>query len=185
MKPRIIYQSSSERLVLRYIFEERDFNSIINMATQFVIAQQGAGFEPGLLMYRPNVRRQHGHGIGSFLGAMFSRLLPIAKEYILPHAVNAVKNVANDIVHGVNLKQSLKDNAKGVFKDVTNQVFNQKGSGSRRGKKRRANSSQTKSKKAKQRKTSTHKKSKSKKPKSYSSKSRRQLKKSDFITLFD
>lgn len=155
------------------------------MSTQFVIAQQGAGFQPGLLMYRPNVRRQHGHGIGSFLGSMFSRLLPIAKEYIFPHAIKAVKNVANDIVHGVNIKQSLKDNARGVFKDVTSQVFNQSGSGKRRGKKRKANSSLHKSKKTKRTKSKSKKKSVSKKLTPYSSNNRRQLKKSDFITLFD
>ncbi len=172
-------------LARRFTSVENDFNCINNMSTQFVIAQQGAGFQPGLLMYRPNVRRQHGHGIGSFLGAMFSRLLPIAKEYILPHAVAAVKNVANDVVHGVNFKQSLKDNAKGVFKGVTNQVFNQNGSGKRRGKKRKANSSHNKSQKIKRRKTKSGRGTATKKLKSYSSKNKRQLKKSDFITLFD
>lgn len=155
------------------------------MSTQFVIAQEGAGFQPGLMMYRPNVRRQHGHGLGSFLSSMFSRLLPIAREYILPHAVKAVKNVASDVVNGVPFKQSLKDNAKGVFKDVTNQVFNQNGSGARRGKKRKASSSLVKSKKTKRSKAKSQRKSAFKKPKSYSSKNKRQLKKSDFITLFD
>ncbi len=145
------------------------------------MVQQGGGYEPGLLMYRPNVRRQHGHGLGSFFSGMFSRLLPLAREYILPHAISAVKNVASDMVNGGNFKQSIRDNAKGVFKGVANQVFNQNGSGARRGRKRKTQSSIKKI--SKKRKGS--KKNKSKKPKKYSSKKKRQLKKSDFITLFD
>lgn len=153
------------------------------MATQIIMEQQGGGYQPGLLMYRPNVQRQHGHGIGSFFGSMFRRLIPLAKEYLLPHAVNAVKNVASDVANGVNLKQSLRENAKGVLKGVTNQVFNQKGSGARRGRKRKAHSSHGKA--IKKRKASKSKKTKSKRTKKYSSKKTRQLKKSDFITLFD
>ena len=145
--------------------------------------QYGGAYQPNMLMYRPNIRRQHGHGMGSFFASMFSRLIPLAKEYILPHAVNAVKNVAADVVNGVDIKQSLKDNAKGVLKGVTNQVFNQKGSGARRGRKRKAHSSQANP--IKRRKTSKAKKPISKKIKKYTNKKKRQLKKSDFITLFD
>lgn len=153
------------------------------MASQFIMVQHGGGYEPGLLMYRPNIRRQHGHGLGSFFSGMFSRLLPLAKEYILPHAVSAVKNVASDIANGVNLKQSIRNNAKGVFKGVANQVFNQNGSGARRGRKRKAHSSIKKS--VKKHKGSKSKKNKPRKAKKYSSKKKRQLRKSDFITLFD
>lgn len=145
--------------------------------------QHGGSYQPTMLMYRPNIRRQHGHGMGSFFTSVFSRLIPLAKEYILPHAVTAVKNVASDVVNGVNLKQSLKDNARGVLKGVASQVFNQKGSGARRGRKRKAISSHGKS--VKRRKGSKPKKNRSGKVKKYSTKKKRQLKKSDFITLFD
>lgn len=153
------------------------------MESHIGLVQYGGEYQPGLLMYRPNLRRQHGHGLGSFFGTMFSRLIPLAKEYLLPHAVTAAKNVASDVVNGVGLKQSLRTNAKGVLKGVANQVFNQKGSGARRGRKRKSHSSHGKS--TKKHKPSSFKKSKSRKSKKYSSKKKRQLKKSDFITLFD
>lgn len=146
----------------------------------------GGGIEPGLLVYRPNVRRQHGHGLGAFFGRLASRLIPFAKEFILPHATKAAKNLAGDLLEGRNFKQSLKSNAVGVLKGVGNQLINQSGSGLRRGKKRKQT---TKPKKSVKRRRVSKPKRKLKKPKGKKQKKNRgrrtTLKKNDFLTIFD
>lgn len=147
--------------------------------------QIGAGMEPGLLMYRPNLHRQHGHGLGSFFGRIFQMLVPFAKNTLLPHAANAVKNVVTDFAEGKDVKQSLKRNAFGVFKGVGTDVLNQSGSGKPRGKKRKTsrNSSNHPSKRRRtlpKRKPvkKTHKRSKGKKK-------NKSLSKRDYLTLFE
>lgn len=142
--------------------------------------ERSGGYEPGLLVYRPTLHRQHGHGLGSFLGMVVRKLIPLAKTYVLPHAMNGLKNVAKDIWDGKEIKSSIKDNAKGVFKGVANQIMNQTGSGIRRGRKRKSSSKTSSSSKRRK----THFK-KAKKAKKYTSNKRRKVRKSDFVTLFD
>lgn len=82
-----------------------------------------------LLFYRPNIKRQHGYGIGSFLGSLFQKLIPFARQhvipYVLPHAKSAIKNVVTDAIAGESIKSSLKKNTmqalKGSVKDALNQ----------------------------------------------------------------
>ena len=83
-------------------------------------------------LFFAGVRRQRGAGIGGIFGTLARRLLPFAKKYILPHALEAVKNVATDLSDGKNFKQSLKQNTVGALKSAGNQIFNQSGSGIRR-----------------------------------------------------
>lgn len=145
--------------------------------------QIGSGMEPGLLMYRPNLRRQHGNGLGSFFGRIFQMLVPFAKNTLLPHATNAVKNVVTDFAEGKDVKQSLKRNAIGVLKGVGSDVLNQSGSGKSRGKKRKANRKSS-GQPSKRRRTvpkpkpakKSHKRSKGKK---------KTLSKRDYLTLFE
>lgn len=150
------------------------------MAPYGAVDYGGGGATPGLLMYRPNIRRQHGHGIGSFFGSIFRRLIPLAKTYVLPHAVKAARNVASDMLEGKNFKSSIKENATGALKGVASQVFNQSGSGMARGRKRKSKSKGFNF--VKRRKTTKAKRVKAKK---YTSNKKRKLKKSDFVTLFD
>lgn len=105
------------------------------MAKTFV--QYGSGYEPGLLVYRAQIRRQHGYGLGSFLGRMFRHLLPIARDIFVPHAVSAAQNVLNDVSNGNDLRGSLKSNGIGLLKGVANSVINQKGQGRQRRRKRK------------------------------------------------
>lgn len=100
------------------------------------ISQLGGSLESGLLVYRPNLRRQHGHGLGSFFGRVFQRIMPYAQKYVFPHAKTALSNVTKDILEGKDIKESLKSNTKSALKGVANQVLDQSGSG-RRGKKRK------------------------------------------------
>lgn len=165
------------------------------MATQlFPMSQLGGSYSPGILMYRPTVQRQHGHGFGSFLSGLFRTLIPTAKKYVLPHAINAAKSVASDVINGRNLRESVRDGAKGLLKDVTSQVFHQKGNGTRANRKRKLQAfledeesnepfkTQHKSKRVKKVALAA---SKYKKAKRYTSNKKRILKKSDFVTLFD
>lgn len=131
--------------------------------------QYGGRLDSGLLVYRPNLRRQHGFGLGSFFGSAFRRLAPLAQKYILPHAKNAVQNIilphaktavqniAREALAGRNLKESLIDNSKSALKAVAGQVFNQSGSGCR-GRKRKLR---------------------------FAPKSRKKLRKTDYLSLFD
>jgi len=164
------------------------------MANQMTITHQlGGGIEPGLLVYRPNVRRQHGHGLGAFFGRLASRLIPLAKEYLLPHAKNAVKNVAADVLGGrlntrEDLKEALKSNAFGVLKGVGTQVLlNQSGGGLARGRKRkRAASKKSTKKTVKRRKvTKSYRKRAPKRKHKKLNRKTKTLRKSDFVTLFD
>lgn len=109
--------------------------NVSKMAPQYYIS--GGGLESGLLVYRPNLRRQHGHGLGSFFGRVFQRILPIAQKYVFPHAKTALKNVTRDVLDGKNIRESLQDNAKSALKGVANQVLTQSGSGRRGRKKKR------------------------------------------------
>lgn len=143
-----------------------------------VLSQLGSGLESGLLMYRPNVRRQHGHGLGAFFGRMFRHLLPFAKNVILPSAIGAVRNIASDRLEGKNLKESLKSNAIGVLKDVGSNLLGQTGSGRRRGRKRKR-SSKPKNKNVKKRKITKRRKPAKRR------RVKKSLKKSDFVSLFD
>lgn len=140
------------------------------------------GIEPGLLVYRPSLRRQHGHGLGSFFARMFRQLLPFAKQVLFPRAVDAVENVAKDFIDGKNFKQSLKSNAMGVLKGVGKDILNQKGMGARRRRKLKS------SKRKNITRPKKHRKPRKKGPKKKSNKRRnkntKKLKKSDFITLF-
>lgn len=98
--------------------------------------QSGGSLESGLMLYRPNLRRQHGHGLGSFFGSVFRRILPIAQKYIFPHAKTALGNVARDALEGQNIGESLKSNSKSALKGIASQFVGQSGSGSR-GRKRK------------------------------------------------
>lgn len=143
--------------------------------------QFGGGLEPGLLVYRPNIRRQHGYGLGAFLGGMFRRLIPFVKSVVLPHAYDGVKNVAKDVFKGKDFKESLKSNAIGVLKGVGQEVLNQTGSGHKRGRKRKAVPLKHKATK----KRRTVKKAVKKKSKKTKSKRKKPLRKNNFVTLFD
>ena len=126
-------------------------------------------------MFFAGVRRQRGAGIGGIFGTLARRLLPFAKKYILPHALEAVKNVASDLSEGKNFKQSLKQNGIGALKSAGNQILNQSGSGFRRkktkskstgrvgkkGKKSRVRKQKKKAKKPKRSKTNRRRKEKS------------------------
>jgi|SRR5882757_1962554 len=95
--------------------------------------QYGGSLEERLVFYKPNLIRQRGSGLGSFLMNIGRKLIPLVKKFILPHAKTALQNVANEVLHNDgNLVESLKKNSLGALKGIGNQIINQSGSGTRR-----------------------------------------------------
>lgn len=102
--------------------------------------QVGKGHDDGLTFYRSSYRRQRGAGLGSIFGSIARRLIPFAKnfllpaaqKYILPHATEAAKNIADDIFAGKNVKQTLKQHGKTAIKGIGDQFLGQSGSGRKR-----------------------------------------------------
>ena len=102
--------------------------------------QVGRGLDDGLSFYKSSYRRQRGAGLGGILGTIARRLIPIAKnilwpaakKYVLPHATEAAKNLATDVLSGRNVKESIKERASTALKKVGDQIINQSGSGRRR-----------------------------------------------------
>ncbi len=123
--------------------------------------QVGRGMDDGLVYYKSSYKRQRGAGLGSILGSLARRLIPIAKnilwpaakKYVLPHAASAAKQFAGDVLSGRNVKESIKDHGKQALKGIGEQIINQSGSGRKRrsikAKKRKLPQSKHKSKKPK------------------------------------
>ena len=137
----------------------------------------------GLQFYRSHVYRQKGRGIGSFFGSLFSRLLPFAKNvllpaaktHIMPHAAQMARNVATDVfVNNQPLRGSLKSRGMDALKNVGSSFINQSGSGIRRTKsrkrKRAASTVKTRTKKGR-----FVKKTHTKKPKKKSRRKRKDI----------
>jgi hypothetical protein len=80
-----------------------------------------------------------GYGLGGLFGAIARRLIPFAKEYILPHALTAAKGIASDVLEDKSkFRESLKSRGIGALKSIGRHVITgQKGSGLRRVKKHR------------------------------------------------
>ena len=115
--------------------------------------------------------RQRGHGIGGIFGAIGRRLLPFIKQYVLPHAATAVKNVVSDVYTGKkNWKDSLKHEGINALKGIGASYLTQSGSGVRRRRK-------SEKRKPKKRKKRTAKKRVLKRIKRTRTKKRRVVKK--------
>jgi|GEM_PF-5556485 len=69
--------------------------------------------------------RQRGGGLGSVLGSIAKYAIPLVKQYIIPHAKNAILSTVADVTLGRHsLKESLKNNSVGFLKNVGNGVVN-------------------------------------------------------------
>lgn len=145
---------------------ENDIKQLIRLYSP----QSGEGLAD-LLFYRPSIRRQRGSGLGGILGAFARKILPFArnflfpaaKQYVLPSAVEAVKNVASDVMSGKqSVGSSLKEHAKSAAKGIgTAIVKNQFGRGYSTVRKRKATPKKSKSNK----KRKINSKKRGKKPK--------------------
>lgn len=136
--------------------------------------QRGSGIMPDGRMYFAGVRRQRGAGIGGIFGSIARKLLPFAQKYLLPHAIEAAKNVVNDLSEGRKIGDSLKQNASMAFKNAGKSYFDQSGKGisrrrtsarkskvSKRKQTRKKRPAKRAQKRGKQRKTVRRKKKKS------------------------
>jgi len=109
--------------------------------------QYGGNIENSLRFYRPALVRQRGAGLGSFLMNIGRKLIPFAKQFILPHAKKALRTVALDVLdNGANLKESLKKNSISALKAAGRDIINQSGSGRRKKRMRSKSQPKTKSK---------------------------------------
>jgi len=96
----------------------------------FWTPQVGYGILPDGRVYFSGVRRQKGAGLGGVFGAIARRLLPFAKQFILPHAKTALQGLASDLTDpNTSFKQSLKKHGVAALKDIGRDVLNQTGRG--------------------------------------------------------
>jgi hypothetical protein len=90
----------------------------------------GAIGADGSVFFKAFPGRQRGHGIGGIFGAIGRRLLPFLGKYVLPHAKEAIKNVALDVLNsGRPIKESIKERGINALKGIGNDIFAQSGSG--------------------------------------------------------
>lgn len=109
----------------------------VNDLARLYSPQTGRGADSGLAFYKSSYKRQRGAGLGSVLGAIARTLIPIArnilwpaaKKYVLPHATEAARQVAGDVLSGRNVKESLKEHGKGALKGIGKQIISQSGKG--------------------------------------------------------
>jgi len=123
--------------------------------------QMGYGVLPDGRVYFSGVRRQKGAGLGGVFGAIARRLLPFAKQFILPHAKTALQGLAADLTDpNTSFKQSLKKHGVSALKDIGRDVLNQTGRGRRRVSKQRRSRIQRKNQKPKKKRKTKKNKSK-------------------------
>lgn len=116
------------------------YQADVNQLVRLYNPQVGRGLDDGLVYYKSSYKRQRGAGLGSILGSIARRLIPIArnilwpaaKKYVLPHATAAAKQVAGDVLSGRNVKESIKDHGKQALKGIGEQIISQSGSGRHR-----------------------------------------------------
>jgi len=109
----------------------------VNELTRLYSPQTGRGADDSLAFYKSSYKRQRGAGLGSVLGAIARTLIPIArnilwpatKKYVLPHATEAAKHFAGDVLSGRNIKESLKEHGKEALKGIGTQITSQSGKG--------------------------------------------------------
>jgi hypothetical protein len=133
------------------------------------------GGAAALTFYKSNVYRQRGRGFGGFFGSLFKRLIPLAKQFVLPHAKTGLLNMANDVLNNKkSLVDSLKSNSLDTLKAVGRNILAQSGSGysrkrkaskvgKRSNKRRKTSKPKRKGSKQKKKGRKTNKKSKNKK----------------------
>ena len=105
---------------------------------QFYSSQSGHGD------YFDGYQVQAGHGVGSLLGKLFKRAIPIIRrgaKFAKPHAGKMSKNVINDLARGRSLKRTIKRRGYEALVDVgnnllENEAYEQDGEGRRRRKRR-------------------------------------------------
>ena len=92
-------------------------------------------------IYYSGLRRQRGAGaLTSFFSSLARKLLPLSKQYVLPHVKTAARQVIGDELQGENLKDSVKKHGKVALKSMGNEILTQSGKGRyrRRVRKRRS-----------------------------------------------
>jgi hypothetical protein len=104
--------------------------------------QTGGAMLPSGQFYFAGSRRQRGAGLGGIFGTIARAIIPFAKKYILPNAINAVQNIAADVTNGRNLKDAIKINSVSALKTMGRQYLSQTGSG-KRARKRSAGKTKT------------------------------------------
>jgi hypothetical protein len=100
----------------------------------------GSMSSDGRVFFRSNMGRQRGSGIGGIFGALARKLLPIAREYVIPfiakHVFPQVKafasNVVSDVSSNRNLMESVKEHGLKGLKDTAHQTIDQIGKGRKR-----------------------------------------------------
>lgn len=100
----------------------------IEALTQYYITQAGSGnsFYSGPIYQRGHGAIQRGGGIGSFLGGLFRRVLPILKKgttVVGREVINSGSNFLNDIVNNVNPRTAFKNRSKEAVTNLTHKMM--------------------------------------------------------------
>jgi len=95
-------------------------------------ARQGGGAMPVFM----GARYQRGHGLGSMLSGLFRRVIfPFIKNNartVASHALKTGLKVADDVVEGKSLKESVKQHLPEGIKETAKSINWQTGSGQRK-----------------------------------------------------
>lgn len=96
--------------------------------TQYYIAQAGSGnsFYSGPIYQRGRGPIQRGGGVGSFLGGLFRRVLPILKKgttAVGRELINSGSNFLNDIANNVNPRTAFKNRSKEAVANLGRKVM--------------------------------------------------------------
>lgn len=155
----------------------------MNPYLKYYDSQNGGGcFDPmfghGVSEVYVGSRNQRGHGIGSFLGGIFRKAIPIVSRGLRAlgkQSLHTGFNVLGDMAKGVPIGHSFKNRVKesgGVLKRKMEEEFDEMMSGSGYKRKRRRIGTQSTTKR-KRRRVSKTKNSKKRKPKKRAQKKKR------------
>lgn len=144
----------------------------VEALTQYYIAQAGSGnsFYSGPIYQRGHGSIHRGAGVGSFLGGLFRRILPILKKGTIAvgrEVINSGSNFINDIANNVSPRTALRKRTREVASNLAHKVMTGEGYKLRANARKRQTSKVTQVRNTKRRKTTQRKTNTTKnKPKS-------------------
>lgn len=143
-----------------------------DLLSRYYIAQAGSGggdFYSGPIYQRGSGRNQRGAGIGSFLGGLFRKILPVLRKgtaAIGREVINSGSNFIGDIGNNVNPRVALKARSREAVTNLARQVLHGEGYKPGAAARKRQSSTSTPAKQIKRRKTTKNKKKSAKNKKS-------------------
>lgn len=136
------------------------------LLSKYYIAQAGSGgsaFYSGPIYQRGSGRNQRGAGIGSFLGGLFRRILPVLRKSAAAvgrEVINSGTNFIGDIDNNTNPRDALKNRSREVVTNLAKKAMYGEGYKGKQTTRKRQSSGNTQAKSSKKRKITKQKKKK-------------------------